>query len=681
MLILFFIDIILIGLFAFSLAAWLRLPAGPAWLAGVLVLAYAAIVLAAEGLGSIGRLQPGPFLAWHAVLAAGGVALWWRAGRPGWPVSGQVAPRKFWAFWRERPALGLLAAAVGLAYLVNAYLVFIVPPNNWDSMTYHLARIGYWLQYDSFYPWVTHNLRQTTSPINAELGLLWTIIFWGTDQVAGYVQWLAALLGGVAIFGLARFLHCSRPQGLFAALIWATLPQVVLQSTTTQNDLVVSAFTVAAIYFFFLGFRSNHNGALLLSGLALGLAIGTKLTVGMALPGLALGAGLLGYQRGASGFGPLLKWAVSCLAGFLLLGAYTYGLNLAAYGAPLGPPDYIESAGGAGSDRPTLTAINILRYSYQAADLTGLPPPVHTWLSRAKTGGASALFNAVHIDLNLPNTAKLPFNFPDNIWPHEDTAWWGPVGFLLLFPALAYHGLAGIRRKQFYHLVLVLVAVVFWLMVSATILWSPWRGRYFLLVATACFPLVAGFYREGGAILAGLRWAVILLAILVMGYTITFNRLKPLVGPTAIWPGDKLERRTIIRRNQEPLLRQMQERVPPGARVGLIFNQEDWDYPLFGEHLTRTLVPLHPPDRLLEANRLDRLDYLVVNYRVIESYLDARLLPVLGCFHIVSEHHPYYLLYLGQEELTGQDIRLRERLLEQEAISPEMLLPEAGVCP
>ena len=47
--------------------------------------------------------------------------------------------------------LFLVAVAVVLAY--ELVLALTMPPNNWDSLTYHLARVVSWLQHGGIY-WI-----------------------------------------------------------------------------------------------------------------------------------------------------------------------------------------------------------------------------------------------------------------------------------------------------------------------------------------------------------------------------------------------------------------------------------------------------------------------------------------------------------------------------------------------
>ena len=135
--------------------------------------------------------------------------IWRRQGKPS--LLGPFQDGK-WAIWREfppfrsHPALYLLAFGVIVVYIFGAYLIIAFPQHNYDSMTYHLSRVGYWMQHQTLAPWPTPNPRQTTSPINAELGLMWTMLLWGTDQLTGFVQWFSAIGIAFAIFGLARFI-------------------------------------------------------------------------------------------------------------------------------------------------------------------------------------------------------------------------------------------------------------------------------------------------------------------------------------------------------------------------------------------------------------------------------------------------------------------------------------------
>ena len=74
------------------------------------------------------------------------------------------------------------------------FIGVIVPPKNYDSMTYHLARVGFWKQNQSINHYFTRNIRQTEYPVNGEIGLLWIIVFTSSDYIVFIVQWISLII-------------------------------------------------------------------------------------------------------------------------------------------------------------------------------------------------------------------------------------------------------------------------------------------------------------------------------------------------------------------------------------------------------------------------------------------------------------------------------------------------------
>jgi hypothetical protein len=65
---------------------------------------------------------------------------------------------------KERNILFLI---LFLSILPLLLLTIFIPPNNWDSMAYHLPRIEHWIQNKNIYPYPTNIVRQVlTSPLS-----------------------------------------------------------------------------------------------------------------------------------------------------------------------------------------------------------------------------------------------------------------------------------------------------------------------------------------------------------------------------------------------------------------------------------------------------------------------------------------------------------------------------------
>ncbi len=599
-------DVLLLFVGALFVCALLRLPTRPAVLLGWYLVSYAIIVLTSELAGTLSLLSTAWFhMSVHGALAVSVSLLWLKHGRPSLlgPLLGALggmglARQRLSDSVKAHLGLWLLGLGVSVVYLAGAALIVVLPPNNWDSMTYHLSRVGYWLQHSSLsYYWPTANFRQTTFPPNAELGILWTVLFWGSDQIVELVQWVSALFCIVAVFGLARVVGFSRPRSVFAALVWATFPQVVLQSTTTQNDLVVSVFFVGALYLLFLGHKTEHRGMLALSGLAFALAMGTKMTMVFVLPVFPVVLFLLARHSQRHSTRSMLTWSAGFLAAFALAGLYMYALNTALYGNPLGSNRDVTMVVQPGLSRLGMLASNFPKYLFAFVDRLGMRP-------------------------------------------HEDVAYFGPLGAALLLPITLFQLYSGLRRKDPYRLGLALLFWGFFVILSVAEPWTDYKGRYFVLAVTAAAPFLAAFYGKKIQ-LKVIGTGIVLVALAVSLSTVAQNKLKPLTGPEAVWARDRIGRQTLVRTNMEPVLRLVDRAIPLDASVGLIAGLDDWDYPLFGERFGRKLFQLYPRPEVISAEWLSaqKVDFILVypsaraavagvppNYRVVEAQDGGALL-------------------------------------------------------
>ena len=231
--------------------------------------------------------------------------------------------------------------ATFFGYLVLAWLIVRVHPNNSDSMHTHLARVIYWLQQDNFKFLTAHSVWAQIYPFDAQLNLLWTILFSGTDKYVGFVQYFAAMFAGVAIYGISRILKGSSTISILASLFWLSFPMVIFQSTSTQFDLVVTGLFITSVYFLFDYISNRTTGGIFFSALAMGLALGTKTTIFMVGPGfLVIGLITLGVEKGAYKW--LMRWIYLVLISFLFLGSFVYFSNLYHFKNPLGPTDFVK---------------------------------------------------------------------------------------------------------------------------------------------------------------------------------------------------------------------------------------------------------------------------------------------------------------------------------------------------
>jgi hypothetical protein len=536
--------------------------------------------LALSPLELVGRTG---YLVGQALLLLAAAAVWVRTGAPRPPVP---PVDLFGAVFRHKVLAGL-AGVVALSFVYELFLSLTVPPNNSDSLTYRLSRAAAWLQHGGLH-WLAspHTARQNEFPPNAELEQLYTLVLLRGDRAAALVQLAASAALVLAVAGIAYRLSFSRPAAVFAGLVFATLAEVALQSSSTQNDLATASFVAAAAYFL----RSRVSAELALAGLGVGLALGTKVSAWLALPVLGVLA-LVSLPRRQLGI------AVACAAlGTLAFAGPFLTLNLAHTGKPFGHAREQEMF------RPEVTfggtVSTVARVTYRFIDLSGYRFDDRFRQPIERRG--EDVFRLLHIDPNPPETEAFPFAFALNIRAHEDHSFFGPLGILVLVPLSLVFAVAWpLRRTTAARGVHGLALPLFILVLALTFRFSD-EARYLVIAVALTAPLVAAVYRW-----RPLATVVGLVAVVSLAFAHGRNELKPtgLGERAAAWTLPRLEAMSLDEAERAPLLEAVERTVPADANVGTALGPSDWDYPLFGKQFHRRLVPLAHSGVLVDADR------------------------------------------------------------------------------
>jgi len=170
--------------------------------------------------------------------------------------------------WTAKIILGVL--------LVSFVVAILYPTNNYDSLTYHMARVAHWQQAQSISHYQTHVTRQLVFPPLAEWIILHLDILSGSDRLANAVQ-LFFFAGCILMVSLitAEFGGNSRQQKI-SAILACFIPEAIIQSNTTQNDVVVAYFILAFVFFAIKILQQQSPKYIVLAGVSFGLALLTK---------------------------------------------------------------------------------------------------------------------------------------------------------------------------------------------------------------------------------------------------------------------------------------------------------------------------------------------------------------------------------------------------------------------
>jgi hypothetical protein len=170
----------------------------------------------------------------------------------------------------------ILVGILSLFIIVILFQGLIYPPNNWDSLTYHMSRIMYWIGNESIDYFPTHILRHLYQPPFAEYFILHVNLLNGNDYFSNSIQLFFLLLSILAIWTLLDSFKLSWFYKLLAAFLAITIPSVALQASTTKNDIVCSFFIISTVLFCIKSYRDYSFKNLLFLGFSVGLAFLTK---------------------------------------------------------------------------------------------------------------------------------------------------------------------------------------------------------------------------------------------------------------------------------------------------------------------------------------------------------------------------------------------------------------------
>ncbi len=556
---------------------------------------------------------------------------------------------------KKHPLYSILAAVILGATLFNAFIAIRVPPNTNDAMIQHMSRVGYWLQHGSMAAWNTPLVLQVAYPPIAQLQILWTILFAGADKFAPLIQWFAIPVSAIAIYGLSNRLGWSKEKSALTALLWMTLPQIVLQSTSTQNDLISSGLIVATLYFLYAGIKDQSKGDVLLSALTLTLAMGTKQTVFLILPALFIILVSFWWRASQKNRNLVYLWVVSALSFFLVFGAYIYIQNMVEFKTPFGPAEVVsETVSSEETGFFRNAVLKIGRITYQTFDLTEVPYRNYGYESRSmwlynktadlKAAVGSRVFSWLNIDLESgEGIVNYPYNSFSYIPPlqiQEDITWFGPMIFVMI-PAVIVSLVIAIRKKDKYSIGLILVWLSLFLSINLFKSgWTPNQSRYYVLSVTCTMPLVSVLWSSGRK-----KFINILLlgfAILFMLFTILMNFCKPLIGDRSIWNKTDPELRGLQSETIRDSIVKIDDTLPENAVVGVALNGASFDYPLFGRHFSNRLIPAYPIDQINDQAWLDDNE---ICYVLVADNTDVE---VDLSINKVIESSPGWTLYLVQ---------------------------------
>ncbi|MEI8104291.1 MAG: glycosyltransferase 87 family protein [Actinomycetes bacterium] len=581
-------------------------------------------------------------------LLAGALTVWWLRGRPGVQLASARAAA------REIVSDPVTALFLGVVIVFLGYEIALgsSPPNNMDSLTYHLSRAAAWAQHGGLH-WIQNapEVEMTAYQPFDEQQQLFLFVATGGGALYWLPQYLAELAILVSVFGASRRLGYGVRAAASATFLLSMFSVLALEASTAQNDLFLAS--LAAVASCLLLGRGLLEPAL--AGVAVSMGLGTKLTMGLAVPILFALAAVRGRRT-------LVAGIAGSVLGFLAIGMWGYWMNLhntnhllgldTGYVQNRGFPSYPGSVANAfylmyGLMDASILSSRFIHVLALAGLLLGLAAAGWTirraGLRRAAADGLSAgvpllapllVIGAAGVLAYVARVWGFPIRGAGGLLPpveeilnmeygriaNEDYSAFGPVGIVMLLAALGIAVRAYVaRRADARHLVLASALPIFLVLISLSSTWVPFLIRFFLVPAVLAAPLLAGLFRNRLATAATLAAAAISL-----GMTFAHDQPKPLLNPYGHGVPWNLTQLDALGTNSDgyvaDALAAYDTLVPPKACVGTVLGPNEATYLLYGPHLEHRIIYL--PTTVSLTDVLNRgLFYVVVSHHY-DSVLD-----------------------------------------------------------
>lgn len=398
----------------------------------IFLMAFAQIVLTFEILSLFTAIKQFWVLGLNILFLIVSIYIWDKKSSPVWiPDCMNFRNRVINSFKLDK---SLMFLYVGFCtFLIGALtLCLVFPITNADAECYHVARSIFWVMQGSLRHFEVADVRNLCLPINSEILYSWVILFLRKDAFLGCFSFVGYLLSIVSIYNILGFLgYCVRKR-LWVIFILSSFASVFVQASGTETDIIISGLILSSIFLFWSALRdeSSNKSPIFMASLAYALAIGTKTTSIIAMPGVGLF--LLFLSLYFKKHKPFLWFLVFGIINFLIFSSYNYILNFIQFSHFMGATSFMVVSKNYYGIKGTIA--NFIKYIFMFFDFTGFRWA--DYVGPHMTTLRNLILNFLHLGQIQDGLYTIPYFVNRSLL--EPLMGAGILGFLVYLPCIVW---------------------------------------------------------------------------------------------------------------------------------------------------------------------------------------------------------------------------------------------------
>jgi hypothetical protein len=517
-------------------------------------------------------------------------------------------------------------------------LATIIPPANWDSMTYNLARVFLFQQEKSLFLENVTTFRQSMFVVGSDI-LTHAFLRFYSDYGVGLFSFLAYVSIGLGSYSLSRN-FASVQISLATTLVIVGMPEFCFQATSTKNDIFTAAVAIFCLLVThsFLKVLNIQDLSFIVLGLSFGISAKTTFFV-FFIPYLVFFGYLIIKKYGILKIFEVIQnnwlyFVVLTSPAIVMSQFWLFFYNHATQNDVTGLTNnkFTQPSGILGG------LANLVRYLFQSFHLfpfdyiakARLNIPIDNYLENLY----KTIFEPFFGNAKMGYVRGEPWQFSINLFPHEDYSWYGIGGFFLVIPALLF----SLFRGNSFLRATSMTLISFMLLISYTLSWTPWNNRYLSLFFTSsgvCIAFILNSIADRKKHFL-LNKIIIILSIFILISSCVLNSSKPLGGLSIkeffkpnIWIKTNFGNDRLYYGNKyykDERIDRIRRLISENSKVALVAGDDSWIYHFYLTNPNSIIEPIKFSQFKEDSTLYDYLLCLDVNCNLSQIDVPYELL-------------------------------------------------------